>query len=294
MDTEGDTTCISDNHVVASPNETPMKQPWHWEDFPETKIGTLEERLKGISTHLSLWPGARSLLRWLEARQTSLGLNLPGLRIIELGSGVGWFGLNLSANLEHAAPLVLTDRAEAVQSLKDNCGRFKSHKGTNNFCVEQMDWREWQTPHDSTPTLPTGGPFDLILGSDLCWNSETTSSLPWAVKALLEDGKAKNRDTRVLYGHWHRSPKVMPIFMEACAVAGILVAPCVVEPDSGYEDRHAPKSNASSLPSESIRQDKLSEDSDDDVDWLAEIFHDPDAKEEAPIFVVYSLALQTP
>ena len=59
------------------------------EAYPINEVGEYDAREQGNTTHLSLWPASPAMVRWLEADQGELGLQRPGLRVLELGSGCG-------------------------------------------------------------------------------------------------------------------------------------------------------------------------------------------------------------
>lgn len=266
---------------------------WILQPQPQNRVGDYEGRLAGVTTHLSTWPAAHTFLPWLEARQEGLGLQKPGLRVLELGSGTGWMGLTLAANLPGSGALVLTERQEALPILASRCESFVAAGGNAQLRTEMLDWRAFQIAgrdsEDLQPSLPAGGAFDFVLGSDLVWNSETSASLPWVVKALLEDGARQHVDTRMLYGHWHRSSKPVRMLREACDAAGLHMYPCVE-----YDDAKAVLEQdiigPSGKPTETDEAKSVASAECSDVDWTSAIF-DEDTKEEPPIFVVYRLEL---
>merc|ERR1719313_3113664 len=266
------------------------REPWHLQQFPERKLGSLEDRKQGLTTHLSVRPAAASFIRWLDARRDKLELEKPGLRILELGAGTGWFGLNLAANLREAAPLVLTDHGEALSEIYENRERFHADGIACDVSIEAMDWGDWLAPAQSSAKLPGNEPFDLILGTDLVWNSENAAILPWAIKAVLEDGREHGRNTSMLYGHWNRSAKWAPLLMDACSKAGIditLVTDLEADQPS-EEDASAELEKPSSSESTCTGGDS---ESDSDVDWTAEIFNEEWVISPDPIFMVYSITL---
>ncbi|GFR44306.1 hypothetical protein Agub_g5518, partial [Astrephomene gubernaculifera] len=57
-----------------------------------------------------VWDAARRLASFLEEMSDELQLHRPGLRVLELGSGLGWLGMTLARNLPHAGKVVLTEQ----------------------------------------------------------------------------------------------------------------------------------------------------------------------------------------
>lgn len=274
------------------PRTAEEPEPWVLPPLPGNRAGPLPERLAGLTTHMSLWPASPSFARWLEARQHELRLNRPGLRLLELGSGTGWLGRVLAANLPGAA-VVLTDREEAAAELKERC----LEGAMPNLQVEVLDWRRF-VPVDgcidqgaSLPQASVDG-WDLVIGADLAWNSETIGSLPWVLRAALEDAARRGTNTVVLYGHWCRAPRSLAQFLEACAAAGLDVTRDNAEvsgPASSSTEEVVAEAPPPAASTREGRADSDSEESEPEV-WAQWLFGEADV-EEPPVFSVYSITL---
>jgi predicted nicotinamide N-methyase len=106
-----------------------------------------------------LWPSGRELARVVAGR------DLEGLRVLELGCGLGLPSLAAAAR---GASVVATDWAdEALELLRRNAAR-------NGLELETVLVR-WSEPEP----LVAGAPWDLVLGADLLYE-------PRNVDALLE------------------------------------------------------------------------------------------------------------
>ncbi|PNW73462.1 hypothetical protein CHLRE_14g632839v5 [Chlamydomonas reinhardtii] len=67
------------------------QQPWKYD------IAT--EHASLTTTGGRIWDAARRLASYLEAMSGPLGLQRPGLRVLELGAGLGWLGMTLARNI---------------------------------------------------------------------------------------------------------------------------------------------------------------------------------------------------
>lgn len=79
---------------------------------------------------------------YMEACTVELKLDRPGVRILELGSGVGWLGMMLAANLPQADTVLCTEQAEggALSWLRNNIAR-NSHVPMAALRTSTCDWR---------------------------------------------------------------------------------------------------------------------------------------------------------
>merc|ERR1719238_2227331 len=85
-------------------------------------LGALEERKELRTTHGRVWYGAQLMIQYLDEAQRVLGLDRADLKVLELGSGTGWLGLNLAAQLPNAG-VTLTDLDRAVPEIAAHVGR---------------------------------------------------------------------------------------------------------------------------------------------------------------------------
>ncbi|GLC46774.1 hypothetical protein PLESTB_001660700 [Pleodorina starrii] len=72
-----------------------------------------------------------------------LGLNRPGLRVLELGAGLGWLGMTVARNLPAAAVVVLTEQEEGggLAWLRHNLALNAHLPGMGVVRAEPCDWR---------------------------------------------------------------------------------------------------------------------------------------------------------
>jgi len=265
--------------------------PWIMLPLPDNKVGSLEERMANLSTHMQLWPASRSLFCWLEKCQHRLGIHQQGLQIIELGSGIGWLGQNLALNLPFA-DILLTDRPEVALTLAADIQTNGKEGRTAASRVEPLDWDDF-TPsscQDSANLLPIPAKstaFDLVLGADLVWNSATAKALPWVIKALLEQGAKQQRPTKAIYGHWCRSPKPVIAFEAECEAACLVLEDQTDLIPDACSNLHAELTTDA----EHASGFEASSDDSDETNWMAEIFNEKSFHDE-PVFKVWSISLK--
>lgn len=168
---------------------------------------TSNDRDDAMPLGSEVWPAAAALCRWqLTADVRS---RLRGSRVLELGSGtgaVGLFAAGMGANR-----VVLTDRDELLPLLVTNVGRNGGALGRSAQGVEvaALDWRSGGADLNAS-LAALGGPFDVVLGSDLTYPQEASSydGLANVLAALLAPGGGAAAATDrplVLLAHEHRS-----------------------------------------------------------------------------------------
>lgn len=89
------------------------------------------------------WAAAYRLADYFAATATELGLDIPGVRVLELGAGCGWLGNTLARNLPEAALVCLTEQEEggACDWLRHNVELNQNHGlPLNAVQVEPCDW----------------------------------------------------------------------------------------------------------------------------------------------------------
>eukprot|EP00756_Hemistasia_phaeocysticola_P061368 Hpha_TRINITY_DN4847_c0_g1::TRINITY_DN4847_c0_g1_i1::g.20160::m.20160 len=232
------------------------------------------------STHLRVWPGAASLLRWLEANSAEAGVSEKGARVLELGSGTGWLGLSLARNLPMAESVTLTDLphcvprlAEAIRTCPDLPQGPRVHACPLDWAAHAPHEREGNAPPSPTACVerdavprPT-----VVIGSDLVWTQETAKLLPWGVRGVLESAAP---GTRCLYGHWDRGFRSVYVTLwEEMERAQICIEQLYPMPEDYCASQEA--------------------DSGDENPWEANLFADCTTP-ETPVFVVYSLTIPHP
>lgn len=89
---------------------------------------------------------------YLEAEASCIGLDRPGVDILELGSGVGWLGMCMAANLLQARSITCTEQASggAVAWLQQNVAMNNNLNLSRLRCCA-CDWA-WFGPQDREPT----------------------------------------------------------------------------------------------------------------------------------------------
>lgn len=88
------------------------------------------------------WEAARRLAAYLSAAADQLGLHQPGLRVLELGSGTGWLGVNVARNTPAAELVVLTEQPDGLAHLRSNVA-LNAARGlpVGHVRVQSCDWR---------------------------------------------------------------------------------------------------------------------------------------------------------
>lgn len=184
--------------------------------------------------------GAARGADYLEAEAAPLRLHRPGLRIVELGAGVGWLSLVLAANLPAAARVLATEQAAGHAWLQANVAR-NAHLPLTALRTCVCDWSAFASSGSghardggSSGSSSSGGgsdadaaadaaaaelqgPWDVVLGSDLVYNEAGVRQLPRALAALAHP------ETTVLYAHTKRRFEHMDgDFFAALADAGLV------------------------------------------------------------------------
>jgi hypothetical protein len=105
-------------------------------------VGDLEARKLLQTTHRRPWTGSQLFLRYLLDQARPLGLDSPGARVLELGSGTGWLGLNLATRLQLS--ITLTDLPTALPALRAHVARVAVALGDETLPrrvrVGELDW----------------------------------------------------------------------------------------------------------------------------------------------------------
>ncbi len=138
---------------------------------------SLQETREFISkgtTGLTTWPAARFLLKWMIDHRRDL--NDKELKMLELGSGVGFTGISL-AKLGIAQHVILSDcHPSVIQTLEANVtANFQDEAG--RCSVAKLDWESFDKEQASKMSLD----FILVLGADVVFD---TSVIPFLVKTI--------------------------------------------------------------------------------------------------------------
>lgn len=202
------------------------------------------EAVPNAGTHQRLWPAATSFCRWLqETGCTELGwhavqrpeLQPPcPLRLLELGSGLGWLAMAILKNLPDVV-VTLTDMpGRPTSDLKAVIEKAVAlHFLSNMPEVHALDWSDFLEEAGKQsieakgfsadganiikqlcPALRAAFSCHTVFGTDLCWDSRTTkclaSMLSFFAKVSLRDGGGP----RVIYAHWNRSSRILSLLLD--------------------------------------------------------------------------------
>jgi len=122
------------------------------------KSADLDEYDGKLGTGSTVWDSAWVMVRWLERCEAAGELQIPGLRILELGSGTGVVGL--AAMALGAQSVVLTDFEPLLFLLRENAERNASSLGYDleQVAVSDLAWGS---------SIPEGGPWDVVIACDV-------------------------------------------------------------------------------------------------------------------------------
>eukprot|EP01063_Lacrimia_lanifica_P031392 TRINITY_DN5160_c0_g4_i1.p1 TRINITY_DN5160_c0_g4~~TRINITY_DN5160_c0_g4_i1.p1 ORF type:complete len:259 (+),score=79.65 TRINITY_DN5160_c0_g4_i1:49-825(+) len=126
----------------------------------------------------TLWEAAFRMADFLEG--SDLFADMPGAKVLELGSGCGWLGVCVALN-NPEVEVVMTDQEvegqlEWTQHNVDICGT-----PLKNIACKPLDWT---VGNDAV----TGVAWDVIIGSDLVYNEAGVEMLPPLLARLLGSG----------------------------------------------------------------------------------------------------------
>merc|ERR1719387_2036042 len=191
-------------------------------------LGALEERKELRTTHGRVWYGAQLMIQYLEQAQGVLGLRREGLRVLELGSGTGWLGLNLAARLPGAS-VTLTDLDRAVPELAAHVDRAAAALPElglqGRVRSEAADWAELGG------SALAAEPWDLVLGTDLLYSHEALAALCTGFAALVSERPEGSAPPRLLYAHVPgRKASVDAAWAAHLAAAGLALHPAPQPP----------------------------------------------------------------
>ena len=133
----------------------------------ELEGDTFERTDEKMPYFATLWPTAHRL-----ARKVAKGPSLEGLRVLDLGCGVGLVGLAAARQGAHVTFLDWESRALA---LVDDAAR------ENGLHVERMVAADWRDP----PDLPL---FDVILAADVLYETRNLKPVGEFIRTHLAPG----------------------------------------------------------------------------------------------------------
>ena len=93
------------------------------------------------------WPAARRLSEYLEAMESSIGLDRPGAQAVELGAGCGWLGITLARNIS-SIKLTLTEQENGggLEWLAHNVKCNIDKPGVDRVTTAPCDWNDFGQP----------------------------------------------------------------------------------------------------------------------------------------------------
>ena len=130
----------------------------------------------GVGIGGGLWTTGEHLCAHFREHAGSYARWLDGRRVLELGSGTGLVGLFLAALLRRAraapACVRVTDRADHVPILRENVARNAPLLLRGGVVAAECEWGR-----AAYPELDGGGPFDLVIGTDVAYAPELHAPL---------------------------------------------------------------------------------------------------------------------
>eukprot|EP00929_Paragymnodinium_shiwhaense_P015999 TRINITY_DN124109_c0_g1_i1.p1 TRINITY_DN124109_c0_g1~~TRINITY_DN124109_c0_g1_i1.p1 ORF type:complete len:324 (-),score=32.69 TRINITY_DN124109_c0_g1_i1:415-1314(-) len=283
----GQLECIS-NAETTAPEDAPGhlcksdREPWNLAIIPrENRVGNIEDRKAGYTTHMCIWPGAMHVLKWLEEEHIKRGLfdctKGEKIDVVEIGAGTGWMGMTLAANVPQAK-VKMTDLGCAMPELSERVATYGGN--LHNITVEECDWAQLREDV-LNKRVSRQTRHDFIVGSELMWNRAGAGLLPYAFKALAEPGH-----TRIFYGHQPKySPKGHARFLEVCAELNLTLI------ELARMDR--PDVQKSS-PGTADERPSYSDSEDDGAINFAMLFDDEQDKfANNPVFTIYEVLVPT-
>eukprot|EP00124_Ichthyophonus_hoferi_P001234 Ihof_evm1s60 gene=Ihof_evmTU1s60 len=149
--------------------------PWFRHYMDDGRCVCLEQADGDVGNHV--WEGAIVLSRYLER---TLQTGMKGLRVLEIGAGMGLVGL--MAGLLEAREVFLTDAFDHVlHRLMRNVERTEECT-FDTVHVEKLDWT---TPEKF---CAEHGQFDLVLGADVIYKDELTAPLLQTLRMMIKPG----------------------------------------------------------------------------------------------------------
>jgi predicted nicotinamide N-methyase len=176
-----------------------------------------------------LWNAARALCAFLERDASArAAIDRAGVRVLELGSGVGWLAFAVAMNARDAGAVRATETAQggALTWLELNIERNVARLSGGN--VEKLGRLscgefDWDAFDDDDVTVGEGSfaadDFDVVLGSDLVYDESGTHMLPKVLFGVLRKPHAM-----CYYAHTkHRYDSLDLDFFEQLDLRGLAI-----------------------------------------------------------------------
>ena len=154
-----------------------------------------------------MWEGARELESYLLHSVPSF----EGLRVLELGAGLGWLALRLASL---GAVVVATEQAAMLSTLQLNIAKHEAahHAGPQlRVKAAELDWLEAEEsrqagrPPAVVALTQEAGGWDLIVGADCVYLEEFFAPLLSTVGAAVRASAELGAAGRVLLSAEHRT-----------------------------------------------------------------------------------------
>jgi len=150
----------------------------------------------------TVWPAAYALFSHLQS------YDMDGKKVLELGSGTGWLGLQLGRCFPHSHQ-VCTDHPDYMHALRESL----SQNPVSNVEARELDWANPWSEEEFQK-------FGFVIGSDLVYNVYLTKILASCWRRVLDAGNS----VQIVYAHmlhrWQDAGVDWPLH-EACVSQGI-------------------------------------------------------------------------
>lgn len=103
------------------------------------------------------WKAAYRLAEYCRHVADDLGLQRPGVTLLELGSGTGWLGITLARNMPQAKLVCLTEQLNGLDWLRHNVELNRSRGlQLDNLTVQEGDWLRLASADGDGDSLEAG------------------------------------------------------------------------------------------------------------------------------------------
>lgn len=145
-----------------------------------------------------VWGASRGLLEYLTTNAAEWGLDVAGVRVLELGAGTGWLATEVARGVAPAAALICATEMEAAgnaHALRQEllARAAEGWPGASSLVGAACDWGHI----GASDAVVRGTAFTHILAADCYYNIDSVRLLAAAFAALL----VQSPGATVLYGH---------------------------------------------------------------------------------------------
>lgn len=195
----------ADASTADATTTTTATEPWRTASFACATMDEYMALTTRATTGHCLWNAARALATFLERdARARAEIDRGGVRVLELGSGVGWLAFAVALNARDAGAVRATETAVggALEWLKLNVERnierasrdgdafdgVVADKLSRLSCAE-CDWDAFGGDDESSGARDADAAdadaFDVVLGSDLVYDESGTHMLPRVIHGVL-------------------------------------------------------------------------------------------------------------